>query len=326
MIRSLLRRYPVRSLWLLAVLLQFPIIALLLLTGAEHVLSDAITRTGIAFNTDLVTAARLLVAAPETWLAVLLAIAQVAAPDLALIAVAGLGVGWAALKAVARRYRFWSLEVGWSRGLRVWLACLLVFSGMNLATAALHQYVLHTPGFVWEVNFFSLGFVLVFLTAMFLDAGGLFEESAWRGFALPKLQARFGLAQWGPLWASVVLGVLWSLWHMPVKFNLIFDYGWFGFGLMFTVLTLKFVLISVIMTYFFNASGESIFIAIVMHGLSNDSVRLGGLVTDEAFRSQMWAETALVIPMLVVALALTVWTRGRLGMARRALEVNRHPA
>jgi uncharacterized protein len=48
--------------------------------------------------------------------------------------------------------------------------------------------------------------------------GPLFEESGWRGFALPRMQHRHG-----PLWGTLLLGIIWSAWHfflyVPVWFQ-----------------------------------------------------------------------------------------------------------
>jgi len=55
-------------------------------------------------------------------------------------------------------------------------------------------------------------FVLLPLFLMILAlTDGLGEELAWRGFALPRLLARHNA-----LMASLILGVLWALWHLPL--------------------------------------------------------------------------------------------------------------
>jgi len=81
--------------WLVAVaiLIELALIPVFLLTGADAVLGDALDAAGIAFNTDLVTATRIMFIEPNTIGPVLLSVLQVASPDIALLIVAGAGWG-----------------------------------------------------------------------------------------------------------------------------------------------------------------------------------------------------------------------------------------
>lgn len=53
---------------------------------------------------------------------------------------------------------------------------------------------------------------IVFLYILFLG-GPLGEEIGWRGFALPELLKRYS-----PFVASLVLGMVWTFWHLPAFF------------------------------------------------------------------------------------------------------------
>ena len=49
------------------------------------------------------------------------------------------------------------------------------------------------------------------LLAVLVLTDGIGEEPGWRGFALPAL-----LDRWRPLAASLILGVIWAVWHLPL--------------------------------------------------------------------------------------------------------------
>ncbi len=305
--RRAVARRPVLWFWLTAVAIELAIIPVFLLSGAQQALDEAITATGAGFTTDLVSAVRLVLADRRAAGGVLLAVAQVAAPDIAVLVV-GAVIGGGHLRRVGRRFRFFSPRVGARRGLRVWAVMIVVFCAMNLATAGLNTLTAGAYDFRWNVQPLWWPLLAGLLVAMFLDGGAVFEENGWRGFALPLLQQRYG-----PLLASVVLGVLWALWHLPVKFE-IAGYGPAGAAVLAGVLTAKFVALTVVMTYFFNAAGGATILAVAMHGLSNDSVRLGGFVFGGSWRAYVVSEVNLLVPLAVVAVALVVVTRGRLGL------------
>ncbi|MGN9811735.1 CPBP family glutamic-type intramembrane protease [Micromonospora sp. BQ11] len=308
--RRAVARRPVLWFWLIAVGIELVVVPVFLLSGAQQALDDAIVATGAGFNTDLVSAARLVLDDRRALAGVLLALTQVAAPDLAVLVV-GVIAGGGHLRRVGRRFRFWAPRLGARRGLTVWAGAVAVFTAMNLATAGLNALTADAYDFRWNVAPLWWPLLVGLLVAMFLDAGAVFEENGWRGFALPLLQHRYG-----PLLGSVVLGLLWALWHLPVKFEL-FGYGPAGAGALIAVLVAKFVALTVVMTYFFNAAGGATILAIAMHGLSNDSVRVGGFVFGDSLEAYLVSEINLLVPLAVVATAVTVATRGRLGLSHR---------
>jgi membrane protease YdiL (CAAX protease family) len=151
----------------------------------------------------------------------------------------------------------------------------------------------------WKV-FASLG---VFNWSTLLG-GPLFEEPGWRGFALPRMQARLG-----PVRASLVLGFLWAGWHAP----LFLLKQWESVSP--PVYAAILIGLSVVMTFGWNISRESIAVTVLMHATFNTtSIWLGGLLATAKTRDH--ADWILAGASLAAAACLAVATRGRLEAAK----------
>jgi membrane protease YdiL (CAAX protease family) len=98
-----------------------------------------------------------------------------------------------------------------------------------------------------------IGLVLVFplMIVGLMASSPLLEEFGWRGFALPALQAR-----WNALTSSVVLGLAWGLWQLPL-------FVAFGDSLVRSLLLI--VPQTVLMTWVFNRTGGSMLLALLFH-------------------------------------------------------------
>jgi membrane protease YdiL (CAAX protease family) len=129
-----------------------------------------------------------------------------------------------------------------------------------------------------------------------LIRGGL-EEPGWRGLALPVLQRRIGAFQ-----ASVAIGVVWALWHVP----LFLMPGSSQAGTPFALYAAVVVGISVIATWLYNAAGGRVLVAIVFHTLSNavSVTTAGGVIGDEVA-----SQVALLVVVWTVVVLL-VWRYG----------------
>jgi membrane protease YdiL (CAAX protease family) len=84
---------------------------------------------------------------------------------------------------------------------------------MSLVTASLNYLLTPSGRFEWvNTPLLSWTFPMALLASIFLDVGGVTEETGWRGFALPTLQNRMT-----PLAATLIVGLMWGVWHFPAR-------------------------------------------------------------------------------------------------------------
>src|SRR5258708_6602029 len=122
------------------------------------------------------------------------------APTLAAILVAAFYPGTGGIRSVSRQVRTWRVGLVWYAialiGPIILLFLAEAFSAFRRGVAPSHWMILPSfsgPGGLYFVVF-----------------GSLFaEEPGWRGFAQPRLQTRYGA-----LVASILVGLLWSTWHL----------------------------------------------------------------------------------------------------------------
>jgi len=102
----------------------------------------------------------------------------------------------------------WGRIIKWRIGVRWYLAVLLMALALSVIPFLLVALT-HLAEFDSNGVFALAPFILPLFLWQILTSG-LGEEPGWRGFLLPKLQARFGGEKY--IW---FLGLSWAIWHYP---------------------------------------------------------------------------------------------------------------
>jgi membrane protease YdiL (CAAX protease family) len=220
-------------------------------------------------------------------------------PAIAAVVVTRAVDGKAGLRAFLRRLVLWRVPARW-----------YVFALVVLPTVVVAGYVF-MPDPKQNVDDGALMIAATYLSSLVILTlmGGGQEEPGWRGFALPRMQERSG-----PLKASVVLGLIWGLWHLPL-FVFVPDYdnadpGFVATATMFVVFAGCYTIaLSVIFTWLVNHARGSILLAMLAHGSVNAATSFA-------------PETALPLMVAfmtvgVLALIIVVATHAQLGYTER---------
>ena len=151
--------------------------------------------------------------------------------------------GFRGLLSFFKRLTLWRMPLAW------WVYLLVGIPAFVYLSAALNGTI--TDPFPFS-SFYAVLSAFVFSLLL----GPMGEEFGWRGVALPLLQRRFA-----PLWAGLILGMFWGLWHLPSFFLS----GTPQSSWSIVPFLLGLVAIAIILTPMFNASRGSILIAILYH-------------------------------------------------------------
>ncbi|CKE52937.1 CPBP family intramembrane glutamic endopeptidase [Bacillus paranthracis] len=203
-----------------------------------------------------------------------------------------------------------STKIGWKWYLFTLIVIpAVMFLGMVILTGGI-------PAFRGINSEFFITYFFSFIAIFFL--GGPFpEEIGWRGFALPRLQSKFG-----PLKATLLLSVLWAFWHLP-HFLTAAQRGGPGSDLSILYIHLPiFILlclpIAIILTWAYNCHRGNLFIVMLIHA----SVNTFSLAQTHSINPVLKnTDLFVVIGLGFIALLILIFTRGNLGYKQNSNQV-----
>jgi membrane protease YdiL (CAAX protease family) len=230
-------------------------------------------------------------------------------PMLAALVVTAAAQGKAGVVHFLRRFLIWRVGVRWYAWSLVGVP-LLATTGALLVPGVLASFTPIDP----VPSFF--GYVMFFIWPALIIGGPLGEEPGWRGFALPRLEDRYG-----PVVGTLILGIIWGLWHATIWSSGQWTVPTWQNMVMFT---LWITAISVIYTWLYNHTQGSILIAILVHA-SMDAFPNAVLfpvfpaLGDMTSAGILTAYLANTIGYGGAALAIIIATKGRLGLPPKQL-------
>ena len=204
-------------------------------------------------------------------------------PFLAAILVLALTTGKGGVVTLLRRMVRWRVRPVW------YAVALLLPVAISGGAALLNVVVLGasapSPA---ELGVWSGLAPTFFLRLLVPGIGGAWEEPGWRGYALPKLQGGHSA-----LLASLILGVVWAFWHLPLivigQIHLsdsVFIVAW-----------------TVVLTWVFNNTNGSVLIAMLMHNVHNV---ISGDYFSAMFSGADWVRQGWLLVALWCAVAAIV--------------------
>lgn len=161
------------------------------------------------------------------------------------------------MSALLRRIFEWRVTLRW------YVFAVVYMAAIKLAVALTYRVIAGTwPSFGHELP----GVIVIAIIISTPAQAG--EEIGWRGYALPRLAAR-----WGFSGASVVVGLVWACWHLP----LFFLPGADKYGQSFPLFLLGTTALSVAIAWLYVHTNGSLLLTMLMHSAINQTI---GIIPD----------------------------------------------
>ena len=227
-------------------------------------------------------------------LGLVLGILGSAIPSLLGIVLTAMVLGRAALRKLLGRLLIWRVNPTW------YLVVVLLPAAFAGGTIALNALV-GDPAISVDVVLLSAVITLAF---MIFPGSAMGEEIGWRGYALPRLQTRMSA-----LSASLILGVIWSFYHLP----LFFAGSAFRSPSILVPFIISTIALSVILTWVYNSTGGSLLLVILLHATANFPLTL----LLEPLGSRAVLPFWLFVGLMVVAAIVVVLVAGPAHLSRK---------
>jgi len=194
------------------------------------------------------------------------------------------------------RRDYWKRIVSFKRIPAKWYLVVFLFVPILNGLAALIDFLAGGTGATWgeaALNLFSNPASII-LSILFATLFPFIEELGWRGYLLDRLQDKYSA-----LVSSLILGVLWSLWHLPMFFirdsyQASLGIGTPAFWLFFAgIIPLNFAF-----TWIYNNTNRSTLAVILFHAMVN--------FTGELFALSESADMLSIALWFVAAVGITV--------------------
>lgn len=203
---------------------------------------------------------------------------------------------------------FWRRLIDFQRISPGWYAVIFLYAPIKSGLAGLVDFLLGGQGIALETAAQWIEQPLLAVPTLFfwLLFGPVPEEPGWRGYALDGLQARRSA-----LSASFLVGVVWSLWHLPLFFIPgTWQAGEVGLGTQrFWFYMLTIVMEAVLYTWIYNNTNRSTLAAVLFHFTGNAVGELFALSPRAEWFNFLFAMAAVI---LVISLFGTqTLTRGK---------------